>query len=251
MAVGSLRARRLAVVNYKANSIVESIWIWWEAQDRFFSPRLKNSNARSINREVAASISKSFSTSVRRTRRANKGTRRESVSSSAEQLFQPINFDLELRAATEGRRTLMAEGSEFLGVALQRLRIVLDDQPHARELFSQPGRLRPPDCRLAPRTRGSSCHWGWRKRSYRRDGAFAIGQRPFSGFFRRSPRATRGPTVRFTPSKRRTFHGGPSILVVSLGVIGCDGAESRLKNPVGFTPREGSIPSSGTIQAQH
>jgi hypothetical protein len=42
------------VVNYKANSIVKSIWILWEAQDRFFSPRLKNSNAQSLNRETAA-----------------------------------------------------------------------------------------------------------------------------------------------------------------------------------------------------
>jgi hypothetical protein len=41
------------VVNYRANSIVKSIWILWEAQDRFFSPRLKNSNARSINRVAA------------------------------------------------------------------------------------------------------------------------------------------------------------------------------------------------------
>jgi hypothetical protein len=43
------------VVNYKANSIVKSIWILWEAQDRFFSPRLNNSNARSLNRDAAAS----------------------------------------------------------------------------------------------------------------------------------------------------------------------------------------------------
>jgi len=41
------------VVNYKANSIVKSIWVLWEAQDKFFSPRLKNSNARNINREAA------------------------------------------------------------------------------------------------------------------------------------------------------------------------------------------------------
>ena len=41
------------VVNYKANSIVKSIWILWDAQDRFFSPRLKNSNARSLNRAAA------------------------------------------------------------------------------------------------------------------------------------------------------------------------------------------------------
>jgi len=42
------------VVNYKANSNVVRIWILWAAQDRFFSPRLKNSNARSLSREAAA-----------------------------------------------------------------------------------------------------------------------------------------------------------------------------------------------------
>ena len=41
------------VVNYKANSIVKSIWILWHAEDRFFSTRLKNSNARSLSREAA------------------------------------------------------------------------------------------------------------------------------------------------------------------------------------------------------
>ena len=41
------------VVNYKANSLVKSIWVLWNAEDRFFSPRLKNSNARSINRNAA------------------------------------------------------------------------------------------------------------------------------------------------------------------------------------------------------
>ena len=43
------------VVNYKANSLVKSMWVLWEAQDRFFSPRLKNSNARTINRDAASS----------------------------------------------------------------------------------------------------------------------------------------------------------------------------------------------------
>jgi hypothetical protein len=42
------------VVNYKANSIVKSVWILWNAEDRFFSPRLKNSNARSLNRNAAS-----------------------------------------------------------------------------------------------------------------------------------------------------------------------------------------------------
>ncbi len=42
------------VVNYKANAVVKSIWILWAAQDRFFSPRLKNSNAGSITRNTGA-----------------------------------------------------------------------------------------------------------------------------------------------------------------------------------------------------
>jgi hypothetical protein len=41
------------VVNYKANSIVKSVWVLWQAQDAFFSPKLPNSNARSIRRDVA------------------------------------------------------------------------------------------------------------------------------------------------------------------------------------------------------
>jgi len=41
------------VVNYKANSIVKSIWVLWVAEDRFFSARLKNSNARTISRDAA------------------------------------------------------------------------------------------------------------------------------------------------------------------------------------------------------
>jgi hypothetical protein len=42
------------VVNYKANSQVVRIWVLWEAQDEFFSARLKNSNARTLNREKAS-----------------------------------------------------------------------------------------------------------------------------------------------------------------------------------------------------
>ncbi len=41
------------VVNYRANSLVKSIWILWDAQDGFFSLRRKNSNARTVNREPA------------------------------------------------------------------------------------------------------------------------------------------------------------------------------------------------------
>jgi hypothetical protein len=44
----------VTMVNCKANSIVKSIWVLWNAEDRFFSPRLKNSNARSLNRDAAA-----------------------------------------------------------------------------------------------------------------------------------------------------------------------------------------------------
>lgn len=36
------------VVNYKANSQVTRIWILWDAQDTFFSPRKPNTNARSF-----------------------------------------------------------------------------------------------------------------------------------------------------------------------------------------------------------
>jgi hypothetical protein len=42
------------VVNYKANSHVKTIWVLWNAEDRFFSKRLKNSNARSLNRAASA-----------------------------------------------------------------------------------------------------------------------------------------------------------------------------------------------------
>jgi hypothetical protein len=49
-----IKGENYIVVNYKANSIVRSIWILWEAQDRFFSPRLKNSNARTVDRAAAA-----------------------------------------------------------------------------------------------------------------------------------------------------------------------------------------------------
>lgn len=42
------------VVNYKTNSNVSKVWVLWNAQDSFFSPRMKNSNARSVNREAAA-----------------------------------------------------------------------------------------------------------------------------------------------------------------------------------------------------
>jgi hypothetical protein len=42
------------VVNYKANSQVTKILVLWNAEDRFFSPRLKNSNARSLRRVDAA-----------------------------------------------------------------------------------------------------------------------------------------------------------------------------------------------------
>jgi hypothetical protein len=49
-----IKGENYIVVNYKANSIVKSVWILWNAEDRFFSPRLRNSNARSLNRDTAA-----------------------------------------------------------------------------------------------------------------------------------------------------------------------------------------------------
>lgn len=41
------------VVNYKPDSTVKSVWVLWRAQDGFFSPRMRNSNARSVTREAA------------------------------------------------------------------------------------------------------------------------------------------------------------------------------------------------------
>jgi len=46
------------VANYKANSLVKSIWVSWNAEERFFSPRLENSNARSLNPTPHAITSK-------------------------------------------------------------------------------------------------------------------------------------------------------------------------------------------------
>jgi hypothetical protein len=48
-----IKGENYIVVNYKANSLVKSVWVLWQAQDEFFSPRLPNSNARSIVREIA------------------------------------------------------------------------------------------------------------------------------------------------------------------------------------------------------
>src|SRR5712692_1032093 len=50
----AINGENYIVVNYKANSIVNRIWILWAAQDQFFSPRRKNSNACFISRAAAA-----------------------------------------------------------------------------------------------------------------------------------------------------------------------------------------------------
>ena len=42
------------VVNYKDNTRINKIWVLWEAEDGFFSPRKSNSNARSLNQRRAA-----------------------------------------------------------------------------------------------------------------------------------------------------------------------------------------------------
>jgi hypothetical protein len=41
------------VVNYKDNSRVAKIWVLWEARDEYFSPRRKNSNARTVDLKKA------------------------------------------------------------------------------------------------------------------------------------------------------------------------------------------------------
>jgi hypothetical protein len=41
------------VVNYAADTRVTGVWILWDAEDRFFSPRRSNSNARTIDPSAA------------------------------------------------------------------------------------------------------------------------------------------------------------------------------------------------------
>jgi hypothetical protein len=41
------------VVNYKANSLVKSVWVLWNAKDEFFSARQPNSNARALLKDHA------------------------------------------------------------------------------------------------------------------------------------------------------------------------------------------------------
>ena len=50
-----IKSETYIVVNYKANSVVTKIWILWNAQDDFFSPRKSNTNARSLNIHDASS----------------------------------------------------------------------------------------------------------------------------------------------------------------------------------------------------
>jgi hypothetical protein len=44
----ALRLLRDIVVNFRANSLVSTIWVLWAADDRFFSPRKANTNAQSF-----------------------------------------------------------------------------------------------------------------------------------------------------------------------------------------------------------
>lgn len=41
------------VVNYESPSRVKSIWVVWQAQDAFFSPRKSNTNARALRKHAA------------------------------------------------------------------------------------------------------------------------------------------------------------------------------------------------------
>src|SRR5213076_3440324 len=76
-----------------------------------------------------------------------------------ESVLEAVNFDLEFGATTEVCRTLPAQRGQLLDVALERLRVVLDDKEHAREFCPQPGILRPAECDLAPPAGGLLCHW--------------------------------------------------------------------------------------------
>src|SRR5437016_884655 len=48
-----IRGENYIVVNYRANSLVSKIWVLWAAEDRFFSARKANTNARSFNTDAA------------------------------------------------------------------------------------------------------------------------------------------------------------------------------------------------------
>lgn len=64
----SVKGENYIVVNYRANSLVTKIWVLWDAQDGFFSPRKPNTNARSLLSGVAApNIELLFSTRSNRT----------------------------------------------------------------------------------------------------------------------------------------------------------------------------------------
>ena len=42
------------VINYRSPSYVKSVWVLWRAEDGFFSPRRRNTNARALRRQLAA-----------------------------------------------------------------------------------------------------------------------------------------------------------------------------------------------------
>lgn len=50
-----IRGENYIVVNYKANSLVKSIWVLWKAQDDFFSAKRPNANARTLDMQRANS----------------------------------------------------------------------------------------------------------------------------------------------------------------------------------------------------
>jgi hypothetical protein len=48
-----IKGETYIVVNYKANSVVSKIWVLWNAQDDFCSPRKPNANARALKMQAA------------------------------------------------------------------------------------------------------------------------------------------------------------------------------------------------------
>ena len=49
-----IRGENYIVVNYLNYSSLRSVWILWQAEDRFFTPRKPNLNLRTVIREIAA-----------------------------------------------------------------------------------------------------------------------------------------------------------------------------------------------------
>jgi hypothetical protein len=49
-----IKGESYIVINYDADSRVTKVWVLWDAEDQFFTPRRQNSNARTIAQDAAS-----------------------------------------------------------------------------------------------------------------------------------------------------------------------------------------------------